>query len=492
MKHTRFIKVINPTFVSTCVLFSALALQPVIADVFDELDAETSDYGSSAEFESDALSSGYSMEAMEADTSESDGCAHLVDEFERWKCEEEAEFQGWKEEYFAELEAYKNRVLDVWDEAEITDKTNWVEYSDDLKTKKVVDYENNEIRISIADSETPPTEAEIQKYVEDIISTTPNQARKKDPVLNAIGGGEASNDAASNTSLLVELSQSEDLTPEPKPEVTPAPQTKPQTKSPEPAPVQPVKVETPAAPKPVAETKKRSEKLVSKPKAKPSAKKPASASAVAAKLASNAVVAAAKPAKKGKVTTITVKLPSDATYNRARQYEKDVAKRAAENKLEPSLVYAIMHTESAFNPMARSGVPAFGLMQIVPGSAGKDVTQRWYGKAKLLKPKELYDSKTNIRAGTTYLNILYYSYLKGIKDPTSRKYCAIAAYNTGAGNVSEAFIGSKRIRNAFPVINSMTPDQVYDTLIKKLPYDETRHYLQRVSKREKVYKQRML
>ena len=137
MKHTRFIKVINPTFVSTCVLFSALALQPVIADVFDELDAETSDYGSSAEFESDAISSDYSMEAMEADTSESDGCAHLVDEFERWKCEEEAEFQGWKEEYFAELEAYKNRVLDVWDEAEITDKTNWVEYSDDLKTKKL-------------------------------------------------------------------------------------------------------------------------------------------------------------------------------------------------------------------------------------------------------------------------------------------------------------------------------------------------------------------
>jgi membrane-bound lytic murein transglycosylase C len=404
-------------------------------------------------------------------------------------------------------------VLDVWDEAEITDKTNWVEYSDDLKTKKVVDYENNEIRISIADSDTPPTDAEIQKYVEDIISTTPNQARKKDPVLSAIGGGEASSDPASNTSLLMELSQSEALEPKAEPAPTPKPvepkvekvtPAKEAAKPPvvaEPEPTAVAKKSAPVEPKPMpkqlaAKPKKmessRAQARAVEATAKAAASKPATASVVAAQLASQAVVAAAKPSKKGKVTTITVKLPSDATYNRARQYEKDVNKRAAENKLDPSLIYAIMHTESAFNPMARSGVPAFGLMQIVPGSAGKDVTQRWYGKAKLMKPKELYDSKTNIRAGSTYLNILYYSYLKGIKDPTSRKYCAIAAYNTGAGNVSEAFIGSKRIRNAFPVINSMTPDEVYNTLIKKLPYDETRHYLQRVSSREKVYKQRML
>ena len=100
----------------------------------------------------------------------------------------------------------------------------------------------------------------------------------------------------------------------------------------------------------------------------------------------------------------------------------------------------------------------------------------------------MYDRDQNIEVGTTYLNILYFSYLKGVKDPLSRLYCVIAAYNTGAGNVSKAFIGTKKLRNALPVINSKSPQQVYDHMIKNLPYEETQNYLKKVVTRMPKYK----
>jgi len=74
-----------------------------------------------------------------------------------------------------------------------------------------------------------------------------------------------------------------------------------------------------------------------------------------------------------------------------------------------------------------------------------------------------------------------------IKNPTSRLFCTIAAYNTGAGNVSKAFIGNTNIYKAANVINKMTPKQVYKTLMRKLPYNETKHYLKKVYDRTIVY-----
>lgn len=160
---------------------------------------------------------------------------------------------------------------------------------------------------------------------------------------------------------------------------------------------------------------------------------------------------------------------------------------ADEAKISRALVLAVIETESAFNPQAKSGVPAYGLMQIVPGSAGLDATQALEGKGRVLAPSYLYDSANNIEIGSTYLHILLYRYLRGVEDPLSRLYCSVAAYNTGAGNVSKAFIGTARIRDAFPVINKLTSQQVYDHLLKELPYEETRRYLERVARRIKKY-----
>ena len=86
------------------------------------------------------------------------------------------------------------------------------------------------------------------------------------------------------------------------------------------------------------------------------------------------------------------------------------------------------------------------------------------------------------------MHILYYKYLKTIKNKESRLYCAIAAYNTGAGNVAKAFTGTHNIKRASKIINQLTPQEVYAKLIKNLPYDETKKYLKKVSKRIKMYK----
>ncbi len=188
------------------------------------------------------------------------------------------------------------------------------------------------------------------------------------------------------------------------------------------------------------------------------------------------------------IYSVNVKLPSNTTIKKAKSFKVSVLKNAKESKIPAELIYAIMHSESSFNPMARSYVPAFGLMQIVPKTAGIDTYNFLYGKKKLLSSNYLYNANNNIKIGSSYLHILYYRYLKKIKNPISKMYCTIAAYNTGAGNVAKAFIGTYNINKASKKINSMTPSEVYKHLRLNLPHDETKQYLLKVNNRVSAYK----
>nr|WP_278252256.1 transglycosylase SLT domain-containing protein [Deferrivibrio essentukiensis] len=167
--------------------------------------------------------------------------------------------------------------------------------------------------------------------------------------------------------------------------------------------------------------------------------------------------------------------------------KKYVFNYAGVHRIRPEVIFSIIHNESYFNPLAKSYVPAYGLMQIVPKTAGADATKFLFGKEKILAPSYLYNPDNNIKIGAAYFRILYYSYLKDIKNPTSRLYCSIAAYNTGSGNVAKAFVGSYNISAAVNVINRMSPDDVYRTLKRSLPYDETKRYLDKVLDKIKVY-----
>lgn len=192
--------------------------------------------------------------------------------------------------------------------------------------------------------------------------------------------------------------------------------------------------------------------------------------------------------KKGDLYQITYKLPKNATYKRSYNYLVAAKSNATRFKLHPHILLAIMHSESSFNPMARSHIPAYGLMQIVPHSAGVDSYKFLYKKRRLLSASYLYNSKNNIEIGSAYFHILYYKYLSSIKDPKSRLYCAIAGYNTGAGNVAWAFVRSNNVKKAAKIINTMSPSQVYNYLQKNLKYNEPKHYLRRVRERSIRYK----
>jgi hypothetical protein len=75
-----------------------------------------------------------------------------------------------------------------------------------------------------------------------------------------------------------------------------------------------------------------------------------------------------------------------------------------------------------------------------------------------------------------------------VKDEGCRRLCVIASYNTGAGNVSRAFIGSTKLSKAFDKINEMTYDQLYNYLTHNLNTDEARNYVSGVSRRREKYK----
>jgi membrane-bound lytic murein transglycosylase C len=182
---------------------------------------------------------------------------------------------------------------------------------------------------------------------------------------------------------------------------------------------------------------------------------------------------------------VTIPMVKDHLLVRGRKFKPHVLDCASIYKVSPNLIYAIMKTESDFNPFAVSHVPAYGLMQIVPATAGQDVSGFLDDNQGIPTRDFLFVPGNNIRYGAAYLHILNYKYLAEITDPVSREYCVIAAYNGGAGSVLRTF--SKNRGKAAEKINRMHPGDVYKTLVADLPARETRRYLQKVVAAKKEF-----
>ena len=171
--------------------------------------------------------------------------------------------------------------------------------------------------------------------------------------------------------------------------------------------------------------------------------------------------------------------------DQAHRYAGTVKYNAKRFKLDQALIFAIIKTESSFNPYAMSPIPAFGLMQIVPRSAGRDAHRFLFKKDGIPSKNYLFQAHKNIEMGSAYLYLLHYRYLVKIKHPKSREYCAIAAYNTGTGNVFKAFASSRS--SAIARINRMSPSQVYTHLTHHLKYAEARRYVQKVTRNKRAF-----
>lgn len=97
-------------------------------------------------------------------------------------------------------------------------------------------------------------------------------------------------------------------------------------------------------------------------------------------------------------------------------FEQSINSAAWRYQVDPALVRAVIHAESAFKPGARSKAGALGLMQLMPDTA-QDM-----GVANPLSPEE------NIRGGVRYLAWL-------LEKNGGNTMLATAAYNAGPGAV---------------------------------------------------------
>jgi len=147
-----------------------------------------------------------------------------------------------------------------------------------------------------------------------------------------------------------------------------------------------------------------------------------------------------------------------------REYSELVEKYAKQYDVPENLVYAVIRTESSFNPKAVSRAGAVGLMQMMPS------TFRWLTDdilAEGLEDDALYDPEVNIRYGTYYLRRMY--------DRYGDWETALASYNAGSGNVDSWLLD--------PVLT----DWRGDLITERIPFEETKNYVKKVVKAYDAY-----
>lgn len=148
--------------------------------------------------------------------------------------------------------------------------------------------------------------------------------------------------------------------------------------------------------------------------------------------------------------------------------DKDrVVKAAHDAGIDPAWAFAIIRAESAWQPDARSGADARGLMQLLPGTA-KLVARRsdlpYHGAASL------YDPTINIPLGTQYLAHLALRF-------DGSPWLASASYNAGPGNASR-WVDAR---------GELDPER----FILAIPFNETRDYVTRVLSFSTIYDWRL-
>lgn len=101
-----------------------------------------------------------------------------------------------------------------------------------------------------------------------------------------------------------------------------------------------------------------------------------------------------------------------------QEYEPIINSCALQYGVDKSLIKAVIHAESGYNPNAVSSKGARGLMQLMPKTA------------QGLKVANTFDPEENIRGGVRYLRFL----LDTCKGDVS---LALAAYNAGLSKVAQ-------------------------------------------------------
>jgi soluble lytic murein transglycosylase len=137
--------------------------------------------------------------------------------------------------------------------------------------------------------------------------------------------------------------------------------------------------------------------------------------------------------------------------------------------VEPAIVYSIVRQESWFNPKTVSTANALGLMQVTP-AAGRYIAGKF--GATFDQKRLLTDMPYNVQFGAAELGDL-------IKDYRGSYIMTFAGYNAGRGRVKEwvAKYGDPRDPKVDPI-----------DWVERIPFSETRNYVQRVMENVQVYR----
>jgi membrane-bound lytic murein transglycosylase C len=373
-------------------------------------------------------------------------------EKEFFKSQEEMQ-KDYKDFEQAAFEEFRRDVKAMWNDFVASTKKDWVEYSGDKTGRSVVDFEDGEVVVEVL---------------------VPKEEAKRNP--------EAVRERLEQEleRLVVDRGKSRDYDVVVKP-----PPEEIAIDIPE-APAPPKKV---IPPEPLSKTPVLKDQLKTK-EGKPVTeenKKEFAKEIVKAKPVEKKVIST----EKGEMVKAKVKFPLVPNHLRVRaeKHLGRVRKHAKRFDVDVPVAFAVIHTESYFNPKAKSHVPAYGLMQLVPRSGARDAYRYVYGKDKILSSDYLFDPDQNVELGCAYLGLLKNRYFKRVQNPQNALYCAIASYNTGAGNLSRSLTGNTRLSGAIDRINTMEPEDLYHHLRNQLPYEETRKYIKKVRDRMELYQE---
>lgn len=352
------------------------------------------------------------------------------EKMERMKQEGDARIQEMNKEYDdylkAEQEAYEKFVKEmtaIWGVGNVAESTNkdWVEYDKNGNSRSIVDFENGKATVEVvAEPDKPVDKKEIKKKVKLLIL---NKGKSKD--------------YDSSVEEAVPLSD---------------------------VPILQNQVMTPSG---MVIDEKNIDEAVDE----------------LVDIATVDVKTVTDPdGKEHQIASISFDLIPDHIKVRAEKFADHVINYCNQFNVDPSLAYAVIQTESSFNPKAKSHVPAYGLMQIVPKSAGADCAKSLNKNFRKPTANYLYDPKNNIEMGVHYIYLLRNRYFKDVTDKRKQELCIIASYNTGAGNLARALRGDTNINKAIPQINGMTYDELFAYLKKHL-HRETQNYIVKVTER---------
>jgi soluble lytic murein transglycosylase len=140
-----------------------------------------------------------------------------------------------------------------------------------------------------------------------------------------------------------------------------------------------------------------------------------------------------------------------------------IRKQAAEKRLDPALIAAVIYAESKFAPQ-RSSAGAEGLMQILPETAY--FIAHLSGGSRFTE-SDLATPSINVAYGSYYLRYLLDHY-------RGNEMLAVAAYNAGLANV-DRWVARARADGG-------------PLAIAEIPFPETRAYVERVLSAQQDYR----